>query len=287
MCIFIYRRFREMSRIDIPFVVEKQHITQPTRATLVSGGKTYFYATFTISEVWDDISNIKAVFLRDDVSKLIGLIKTESGFECEIPWEVMANKGSFQVGIFGGNRMLTDYAYVIVKQGCITNGTSPTPPTPDWFDTIEKEIEKVEDYVDEQTEIIKSDIEGIRTRINDESHFRGYLSTNDKIQSLVATPNDFAYSAESGTVWIYDEVDGWVDSGETVPDQSTPASDATPLINGTASAGTENAYARGDHRHPTDTTRASAAEVNELKRTIETSLDHIIDIQNNLMGVSE
>lgn len=117
-------------------------------------------------------------------------------------------------------------------------------------------------YTDEQTEIIKSDVEGLQKQINEEAHFRGYLSTNAKIQALEATPNDFAYSAESGTKWIYDAVDGWRDSGSSVPDQLTPASDTTPLINGEASAGTENAYARGDHRHPTDTTRASVTALN-------------------------
>jgi hypothetical protein len=37
------------------------------------------------------------------------------------------------------------------------------------------------------------------------------------------------------------------------------ASSATPLINGTAAVGTSLRYARGDHVHPTDTTRAALA----------------------------
>lgn len=37
------------------------------------------------------------------------------------------------------------------------------------------------------------------------------------------------------------------------------ASTATPLVDGTASAGSSDAYARGDHVHPTDTTRAPLA----------------------------
>lgn len=40
-----------------------------------------------------------------------------------------------------------------------------------------------------------------------------------------------------------------------------PASSTTPAIDGTASAGTENAFARGDHVHPTDTSRAAANNV--------------------------
>lgn len=42
--------------------------------------------------------------------------------------------------------------------------------------------------------------------------------------------------------------------GGTGPSPST----ASPLMDGTASAGASAAYARGDHRHPTDTSRLAA-----------------------------
>ncbi|KAA6320043.1 MAG: hypothetical protein EZS28_054740, partial [Streblomastix strix] len=43
----------------------------------------------------------------------------------------------------------------------------------------------------------------------------------------------------------------WYNSGDIVPDQVTPASDATPLVDsGTGVAGTSNEYSRGDHKHP-------------------------------------
>lgn len=195
-------------------------------------------------------------------------------------------------------------------------GDNPPPEADVWIDPEgESSIDEIKKYIDEQTEIIKSDVEGLQAQINEEAHFRGYVSTNAKIQALNATPNDFAYSAESGTKWVYEAENGWVDTGKPVPDQLTPASDTTPLINGEASVGSENAYARGDHRHPTDTTRASVEEVNDLQnyfdnleqdvRTcqgdisalyddtnalredmgdIDTALDNIIAIQNSLIG---
>lgn len=43
-------------------------------------------------------------------------------------------------------------------------------------------------------------------------------------------------------------------------DPQTP-SDVTPLINGTAAPGTSALYTRGDHIHPTDTTRAALTQV--------------------------
>lgn len=46
---------------------------------------------------------------------------------------------------------------------------------------------------------------------------------------------------------------GFITSAD-VPEGAT-ASSSTPLMDGTASVGTETAFARGDHRHPTDTSR--------------------------------
>ncbi|KAA6370150.1 MAG: hypothetical protein EZS28_034323 [Streblomastix strix] len=46
----------------------------------------------------------------------------------------------------------------------------------------------------------------------------------------------------------------WYNSGDIVPDQVTPASDATPLSDGTAVAGYSTEYSRGDHVHPLNVT---------------------------------
>lgn len=135
----------------------------------------------------------------------------------------------------------------------------------------DEDKEEIRSYMDEQTQIIEADVEGIKAQINKEAHFRGYVTTNAKIKDLKATPNDFAYSAESGTKWIYDSANGWQDTNIPVPDQLTPASNAQPLINGEASPGEAEEYARGDHRHPTDTTRESVA--NKVTAINENSTD--------------
>ncbi len=48
-----------------------------------------------------------------------------------------------------------------------------------------------------------------------------------------------------------------------VPPGSTPSS-TTPLMDGTAAVGTETAFARGDHRHPTDTSRQAALSTTQM-----------------------
>ena len=109
----------------------------------------------------------------------------------------------------------------------------------------------------------KTAIDGLRQDILNEAHFRGYFATNAEIQATTANLNDFAYSAQSGTVWIYG-ASGWADSGKPVPDKTTPLSDATPAQDGTAAAGASTSAARGDHVHPTDNTRAAKSTVDSI-----------------------
>lgn len=46
--------------------------------------------------------------------------------------------------------------------------------------------------------------------------------------------------------------------------EGAAASTTTPVMDGTAAVGTELAFARGDHVHPTDTSRAAASDVSAL-----------------------
>lgn len=149
-------------------------------------------------------------------------------------------------------------------------GYTPQKSIDYWTDA---DIKEIHSYIDEQTMVLEADVEGIKNNINREAHFRGYLLTNDKIKSLPATPNDFAYSGESGTKWVY-EADGWKDSGIEVPNQPTPPSDDLPLMDGKASAGTSNEYSRSDHRHKSDTTKVNVTEFNEFKAEVEEGLEH-------------
>lgn len=112
---------------------------------------------------------------------------------------------------------------------------------------------------DLQTQITTnvSDIQGLREDITNESHFRGMFNSVEELRAAypTATPNDYAWIA-GGNIWIWKD-NAWTDSREPVPSTAVPASNATPLMDGTASAGTANSYARGDHRHPSDSNKVS------------------------------
>ncbi|KAA6368219.1 MAG: hypothetical protein EZS28_036254, partial [Streblomastix strix] len=97
---------------------------------------------------------------------------------------------------------------------------------------------------------VKNELLVIQQELARQQHFRGYYLLNSDITSLPdSADGDFAFSAESGTVWMYDTT--WYNSGQVVPDQVSPASDAVPLVdNATGAAGISNEYSRGDHQHP-------------------------------------
>ncbi|KAA6322441.1 MAG: hypothetical protein EZS28_054436, partial [Streblomastix strix] len=89
----------------------------------------------------------------------------------------------------------------------------------------------------------------IQQELARQTHFRGYYILSADIINLSSSASgDFAFSAESGTVWMYES--SWYNSGQLVPDQVIPASDELPIVNGTAAAGNSTSYSRGDHVHP-------------------------------------
>ena len=138
---------------------------------------------------------------------------------------------------------ITEYnAEIILKQDITDNALTTTDKT-------------VSGAINE----LKTAVDGIRNDIINEAHFRGWFATNAELQETPADINDYAYSAESGTVWRYNGA-AWEDTGEPVPDKATPLSDSTPIQDGTASPGMAGTAARGDHVHPTDTSRASNTE---------------------------
>ncbi|KAA6372858.1 MAG: hypothetical protein EZS28_031615 [Streblomastix strix] len=119
--------------------------------------------------------------------------------------------------------------------------------------TLEKEVNVIQQTLGTATQDIgglQQQINEINDELNRQTHFRRYYLLNTDIQNLPNSANgDFAFSAESGTVWMYDQ--NWYNSGDIVPDQVTPACNATPLVDsGTGVAGTSNEYSRGDHKHP-------------------------------------
>ncbi|KAA6404204.1 MAG: hypothetical protein EZS28_000266 [Streblomastix strix] len=102
-------------------------------------------------------------------------------------------------------------------------------------------------------------------------------ATNNQIVDGIASyfalkiePNGFV---EIGTVCMCDA--NWYNNGDIVPDQVTPANDATSLTDGTATARISAEYSRADHVHslnitttilPSDSTNGSVGTTNYYAR---------------------
>ncbi|KAA6388223.1 MAG: hypothetical protein EZS28_016252 [Streblomastix strix] len=107
------------------------------------------------------------------------------------------------------------------------------------------------------------------------THFRGYYLLNADIINLASSATcDFTFSAESGTVWMYES--SWYDSGQLVPDQVTPASDEIPLVDGTASARISTQYSRGDHIHPQQLTYDNNITATKFVKTSGTATEILL-----------
>ena len=134
-----------MPRIDVHFTVTEQVLRQYPPTLLRAGDKNYFYATFDVCEKWADVAELRAVFERSDLERpyVQDLVQGTDCYECVIPWEVMQTPGLVRVGVFGGDRILTNKVDVSVSVGCRCDGDAPRSPTRDWFLRVEELINEL------------------------------------------------------------------------------------------------------------------------------------------------
>lgn len=69
-----------------------------------------------------------------------------------------------------------------------------------------------------------------------------------------------------------------------IPTVPSPASSGTPAMDGTASRGSSAQYARADHVHPTDTSRAAASEITRLDTAVSAKADKITEVTVSTAG---
>lgn len=139
-----------MTRLDINFSINKQTLKCENKIPLRAEDNNYFYAVFTFDETWADVvAGAKASFVRLLAGKKMSFvmpltINSDGSYECKIPWEVMSEKGEFYVGVFGGDKIITNAVCVDVAASCMSEGVAPTAPTQDWFTKIETKIDNFE-----------------------------------------------------------------------------------------------------------------------------------------------
>lgn len=95
-------------------------------------------------------------------------------------------------------------------------------------------------------------INGVKGWVRDSWARRAIAALQQRVAAIVVPTRTSQLTNDSGYITQAD-----------VPPGSVPSS-TTPLMDGTAAVGTENAFARGDHRHPTDTTRQAALSTTQM-----------------------
>jgi len=154
-------------------------------------------------------------------------------------------------------------------------------------DTVydDTEVRGLIDGVEEDLESAQNAVEALDDRVE---------SAEQTVSGMSALMTSLAQSKAST-----EYVDQKVAEIET-PDIPDPSS-ANPQMDGTASPGNSNEYARANHVHPTDTSRASAADmaaaqnniaalqndVDDLESAVETATQDISTLQDNVDSLEE
>lgn len=108
--------------MTITFALSHQMICSTDRHHLAAGSRSYVYAEFDLlSDDW--VPPITAVF--GDYTVLL-----DDENQCLVPWEVLADPGSFSVSAFCADLHTTTCTTVTVLPGGYTEGQTPQPPTP-------------------------------------------------------------------------------------------------------------------------------------------------------------
>lgn len=112
---------------------------------------------------------------------------------------------------------------------------------------VQKEADKglsTNDYTDEEQNKLAGIANGAQANVLEAVKVNGAAQTiTDKAVNITVPTAVSQLTNDSGFITSADVPEG------------AAASTSTPLMDGTAAVGTETAFARGDHRHPTDTSR--------------------------------
>lgn len=138
---------------QLNFEIENQIITRTDDFQPVARSQNYLRASFTFSDDWDGITDIKAIFRAN--GKAYEVLLDENG-ECVVPWEALTTSGTVRVSVYGGNRITANMARVTVLQSGYTGHATPTAdPTKDTYEALLERMDEIdEDIVEAVTEAL-------------------------------------------------------------------------------------------------------------------------------------
>lgn len=121
--------------MKILFSVRKQIIKRLDTERVVSSSKDYLVAKFEFTNDWNNV--FKTVVFQSQSGDYYNVLLDENN-ECNVPYEVTKDKGSFKVSVFGeDSRLITsNYVEVEVEESGYGEGATPTPPPTEIYEQI-------------------------------------------------------------------------------------------------------------------------------------------------------
>lgn len=145
------------------------------------------------------------------------------------------------------------------------------------IDRVNERVDNVAEGVRDNRSAIDqnaSDIKSLQGEIDSASHLMGYFETAQELIDAVTDPQngDYGYVTETGTIWSYN--DGvWSDTGREIPSGVINPYEGSPLMDGEAEAGVIGEYSRGDHRHPSDSSKVDVTTFDDTVAELRKEID--------------
>lgn len=128
-----------------------QTLTLTSSPVVASGGKLDDIIEFEFCAKWDGYTKT-ATFYQDKDNVYYSMIDNETNI-CTIPWEVLQKNGNLYFGVYGikGDYVRTSQILVYkVVEGAITEGTTPSDPTPTIYQQIVNRLGIIEGKIPSQ-----------------------------------------------------------------------------------------------------------------------------------------
>lgn len=140
-----------------------------------SGNVNYDTITFDFCSKWDGFAKT-AIFYRTKDEVYYGILDETNS--CIIPREVLTEKGTFYIGVFGSKDDVTITSAVLaykVQEGAITENTKPSDPTPDIYDQLIAKYAEYNSKLDSQVKRMDDLEDRLDTGVGDAEKLGGQL----------------------------------------------------------------------------------------------------------------
>ncbi len=123
----------------LEFIIDKQRLSNTSSSFVVADSRNYLTASFIFSSDWNDALPKVAIFNRIDKEDCCYSVYIEDG-KCEVPWEVLQDKGLVEVSVQGGDLITTNPVIVSIERSGANDGLKPTRASPSLYSYLIDEI---------------------------------------------------------------------------------------------------------------------------------------------------